>query len=168
MNFKLVAVAVGFALPITAQFVDAVRNNQVQANYVSTYSTWPQDQVTQSQFNDPVIKPNAAANSSSAALLLQQPYRPQQYMVPQPDVQASGLPLRARQALETAAADDSGTAVTTDASGAPRFSTTVTAQPILKETRRSENIMGPLNRALFNTLMTVYSMDSPRSHTGRK
>lgn len=167
MNFKLVAVAVGFASPLTAQFVDVVRNNQVQANYVNTYSTWPQDQVTQYQFNNPVIKPIATANSSSAAPLLQ-PYRPQQYMVQQPDMQASGLPLRARQALETAAADDSGTTVTTDASGAPRFSTTVTAQPILKETRRSENIMGPLNKALFNTLMTVYSMDSPRSHTGRK
>lgn len=166
MNLRLLAVAMGLASPLAAQFVDAVRNNQVQANYVNTYSNWPQDQVIQYQFTNPVIKPPAP---TAPATPLLQPYRSQEAGTQSSTLNVSGLPVRAREALETAAADNSGTVTTTDASGAPRFSTTVTGRPIQKEPKRSENIMGPLNNALFNSLMTIYSMETHHSsHTGRK
>ncbi len=144
-----------------AQFVNAVRNNQAQTKYVNSFSTWPSDQVVQSKVVTTVVKPPAPV--LPGPVVFKQPLR----AAPLPaDGNVSGLPLRAREALETASLEDSGIVTTTDASGATRFSTTVNGRAIQKEPKRSEPFMTPLNKALWLSLVFAAEVEPSHSHHG--
>jgi len=165
MYSRILILAIGLSSPLMGQFVNAVKNNQAQTKYVNSFSTWPSDQVVQSKVITTVVKPPAPA--LPAPVTFQQPLR---YTPLPADGNVSGLPLRAREALETASFEDNGIVTSTDASGVPRFSTTVNGRTIPREPKPSEPYMTPLNKALWMSLVLAAEVEPSHSHHdgGRK
>lgn len=166
MNLRLLVVTLALSSPLAAQFVNAVRNNQVNAGYVNAYSKSPEDQIVQWKMSNPVIKVPASTPATPL-----QPYRTPQ-SADQDEISTVGLPSRAREALETAATTEGTVVASTDAAGNPRFTTTVVAPPriVFSERRRSEPFMTPLNAALWKSVQAISSLDLPESghRLGRK
>ena len=163
MYSRILILALGLSSPLMAQFVNAVKNNYAPAKYVNGFSTWPSDQVVQTKMVTNVVRPPAPA--PPAPITFQKPL----HYTPLPaDGNVSGLPTRAREALETASLENTGVVSTTDASGVARFSTTVNGREIMREPKRSERFMTPLNKSLWLSLVWAAEVEPLHSHRGRR